>query len=143
MFVTEQELISCSGGLLWIDASRKQDRLCLMLLLVCLKKTYTNITVQGIIDEANIGRSTFYAHFETKDELLKVFCTEIFDDVFAEVVSNEKTQDFSKKGKSIQAEITHILLSSSRKQSIYQAYPLLRKRRNVYVLFQRTLETGV
>jgi len=33
------------------------------------KKQYGRITIQNIIDSANVGRSTFYSHYSTKDEL--------------------------------------------------------------------------
>ncbi|MBO4789666.1 MAG: TetR/AcrR family transcriptional regulator, partial [Oxalobacter sp.] len=60
------------------------------------KKSFSNISVQEIIDEANIGRSTFYAHFETKDDLLRALCSEIFDHVFSKHLTKEATHDFSK-----------------------------------------------
>jgi AcrR family transcriptional regulator len=46
------------------------------------KKHYHQITVGEIIERADVGRATFYAHFETKDFLLRALCEELFCHVF-------------------------------------------------------------
>ncbi len=40
------------------------------LLALILEKGYAAITVQDILDRANLGRSTFYMHYRDKDDLL-------------------------------------------------------------------------
>ncbi|MGB0384319.1 MAG: TetR/AcrR family transcriptional regulator [Ardenticatenaceae bacterium] len=40
------------------------------LISLILEKKYERITVQEILDRADIGRSTFYAHYRDKDDLL-------------------------------------------------------------------------
>ncbi|MGH2577250.1 MAG: TetR/AcrR family transcriptional regulator [Actinomycetota bacterium] len=40
------------------------------LIAMILEKGYERVTVQDIIDRADVGRSTFYAHFRDKEDLL-------------------------------------------------------------------------
>lgn len=46
------------------------------------QKKLNQITVGEIIEKADVGRATFYAHFETKDFLLKELCEELFCHIF-------------------------------------------------------------
>lgn len=73
------------------------------------EKNYAKITVQEIIDTANVGRSTFYSHFETKDSLLNALCSDIFDHVFSHHLQTEKTHDFSDSSYAFSQQLTHIL----------------------------------
>jgi AcrR family transcriptional regulator len=49
---------------------RTQEALREALVSLTLEKGYEAVTVQDIVDRADVGRSTFYAHFTDKDELL-------------------------------------------------------------------------
>ena len=73
------------------------------------EKNYNKITVQEIIDRANIGRSTFYSHFETKDDLLKEICRELFEHIFSNDLSRECSKVFENSKRNPKILITHIL----------------------------------
>ena len=60
-------------------------------------KDYNEITIQDILDESKIGRSTFYCHFKDKNELLLSISKHIFDHVFSHSLKEEETHDFSKE----------------------------------------------
>ena len=49
---------------------RTRDSLHQALLALLLEKPYDSITVQHVLDRANVGRSTFYTHFKDKEDLL-------------------------------------------------------------------------
>jgi AcrR family transcriptional regulator len=50
---------------------RTQELLRTALITLIQQRGYERITVQDIIDEADVGRSTFYAHYRDKDDLLR------------------------------------------------------------------------
>ena len=72
------------------------------------QKRYENIIVQDIIEAADVGRSTFYTHFETKDLLLRAMCEDMFSHVL-EDVTDEGSHDFSYDPDNPAVIVSHML----------------------------------
>ena len=74
-----------------MDRRQRQTREAIFTAFIELlsKKDFGQITVGEIIERADIGRATFYSHFETKDFLLKELCEELFCHIF-DTMSKEK-----------------------------------------------------
>jgi AcrR family transcriptional regulator len=55
-----------------VDRRKQRTRTLLRdaLIALILEKGYDSVTVQDITDRANLGRATFYLHYDSKDELL-------------------------------------------------------------------------
>ena len=64
---------------------RTQQSLRDALIELMLEKAYEKITIQEIIDRANVGRATFYNHYQDKDDLLLRGV--------AELASNQEAED--------------------------------------------------
>ncbi|MEM1485931.1 TetR family transcriptional regulator [Oscillospiraceae bacterium PP1C4] len=56
--------------------TRKNIQTALIILLQ--KKNFSKITVQDILNQAMINRTTFYKHYQDKYQLVEIMCNEIF-----------------------------------------------------------------
>ena len=67
-----------------MDRRQKKTRNAIFEAFISLlsRQSYEKITVGQIIEKADVGRATFYAHFETKEHLLKALCEELFAHIF-------------------------------------------------------------
>src|SRR5512133_339484 len=68
---------------------RTQQALMDALLDLLKAKHYDAISVKDIIESANVGRSTFYAHYQTKDDLLRGAFERVLDMLLDQLVFYE------------------------------------------------------
>ena len=60
---------------------RTRDALGDALVALMQEKPFETITVQDVLDRANVGRSTFYSHYSDKDDLLMSDAEEFFESI--------------------------------------------------------------
>src|SRR3990172_8985094 len=79
------------------------------------EKGYETVTIQELLDRANVGRSTFYAHFQDKDQLLHSILDRL-DELFEQ--HRKQLLEATKKVRSV--ENTELPLSLSPTISLFQ-----------------------
>lgn len=96
---------------------------------VLLEKDYDDMRIQDVLDKSGVARSTFYAHYKTKEDLLKSVCSTIFGHVFSHTLEEEKSHDFSKSSLlDYKHFITHILYHLHDEKTLIHAILLSRSR---------------
>ena len=74
-------------------SQRTQQTLMDALIALLAVKHYDEISINDIIDRANVGRSTFYAHYQGKDDLLKSGFERVLDMLINHISFGESDQD--------------------------------------------------
>ncbi len=72
---------------------RTKERLHDALMSLIEERGYDKITVQDLIDRADVGRSTFYSHYETKDDLLISGLHRLSDDIELHMTDDPSAND--------------------------------------------------
>jgi transcriptional regulator, tetR family len=137
VFVTEQfvQIVHMTTQDRRITKTRKAIYTAFLQLLN--QKDYESITVQEIIDLADVGRSTFYSHYESKELLLDELCRYLFHHLFERVgnltIEEYLTHIFSHFKKN-QDHVTSLLFSKNdyflrqlQKELEHHVYPMVAK----------------
>jgi AcrR family transcriptional regulator len=101
---------------------RTRELLRRALLSLIQEQGYDRITVQDILERADIGRSTFYAHYRDKDDLLRAG----FEDIRAALAAEH---DAAEKGTATKVEFLQPMLAVFRHVGAHRHFwgPLSRK----------------
>lgn len=106
------------------------------MMALILEKGYEKITIQDILDRANIGRSTFYAHYRDKEDLLLRGIAEIaYGEEVGGVVQEESRHHAPQDGGFLM-DTTHMFTHVKRNQLLHKV--MTRKSKENPILEQGT-----
>jgi AcrR family transcriptional regulator len=94
-------------------SQRSQQTLIDALIELMAVKTYDSISIKEIVEKANVGRSTFYAHYQTKDDLVKSGFERILDLTLDHMV-------FNKEEKNIVVDVTMLFKHATGHYHLYK-----------------------
>lgn len=73
----------------WKIAEQSKQKMVKAVLLIMEQYDYQEITITQIAQEAQLSRKTFYRLFSDKDDVLKLFCENLFHEYFARIKAQQ------------------------------------------------------
>lgn len=70
-------------------------------------KDFQDITIGDILSDSKISRSTFYAHYKSKDDIVSSYIQRLIQHVCKRDLTEEKTHDFSNDKENANSILTH------------------------------------
>ena len=80
-----------------MDKREQKSRGAIFLAMASLlkEKDFESISVTDLLERSGVSRSTFYAHFRKKEDVIKELCDELFHHVLSPDLKKESGHDFS------------------------------------------------
>jgi AcrR family transcriptional regulator len=95
---------------------------------------YSKISVSQITEKADVARTTFYSHFQSKDELLLSYIDDIFENFFTKLLDRYPQQSLS----NLEHKVPLMMLEEWKKNQ--DALDRIRSANVDYLIFQRIRE---
>ena len=92
-----------------IRVERSKDAIRKAFVDLMKRRTYEEITVKDLAEEARINRKTFYAHYETKQALFETMMREMFDDIYSCFMYEKAVPEEGPAGDALREDIRHFL----------------------------------